>query len=87
MLFKLKNMIYNQSILKVIDNSGASKVKCLKILGGFKKKSISEGDFLVVSVNRLKKKNKDISKVLKGNVLKALLLRTKKKKKKRWKFF
>ena len=81
-------MIYNQSILKVIDNSGSSKVKCLKILGGLKKKPVSEGDFLVISVYRLKKKNKDISKVLKGNVLKALLLRTKKKKKKkRWKFF
>ena len=76
-------MIYNQSILKVIDNSGASKVKCLKILGGLKKKPVSEGDFLVISVYRLKKKNKDISKVLKGNVLKALLLRTKKKKRKK----
>ena len=48
-----------------------------------KKKPVLEGDFLVISVYRLKKKNKDISKVLKGNVLKALLLRTKKKEKKK----
>lgn len=76
-------MIFIKTKLNVIDNSGASKVKCIKVLGGLKKSSVSEGDLLVVSVYSLKKKNKEFSKVSKGNVLKALLLRKKKKLKKK----
>ena len=59
-------MIQQESILKVVDNSGAKKVKCIKVLGGFKKRYAGLGDIIVVSVQRLRKKSKKTSKVLKG---------------------
>ena len=37
-------MIQQQTILKVLDNSGAKRVKCIKLLGGYKKKNSSIGD-------------------------------------------
>lgn len=83
-------MIQQQTILKVSDNSGAKRVKCIKVLGGFKKKFAYLGDIIVVSVQELRNKAKTNSKVKKGEILKALIIRTKTKiKKKRWiyKFF
>jgi large subunit ribosomal protein L14 len=70
-------MIQVQTILKVSDNSGAKTVKCIKILGGFKKKYAILGDIIVVSIQQLRNKNKKISKVKKGDVYKALVIRTK----------
>lgn len=37
-------MIQQQTILKVLDNSGAKEVKCIKVLGGFKRKYAYTGD-------------------------------------------
>ena len=76
-------MIQQQTILKVSDNSGAKLVKCIKILKGFKKKYAKLGDIIVVSVLELRNKSKSSSKVLKGSVLKALIVRTKKNYKKK----
>jgi large subunit ribosomal protein L14 len=70
-------MIQQQSILKVSDNSGAKTVRCLKILGGFKKKYARLGDIIIVSVQQLRNKSKKTSKVKKREVYKALILRTK----------
>ena len=72
-------MIQQQTILKVIDNSGAKTVKCIKVLGGFKKKYASLGDIIIVSVQNLRNKSKITSKVKKGEVCRALIVRTKKK--------
>lgn len=72
-------MIQQQTILKVSDNSGAKTAKCIKILGGFKKKFASAGDTIVVSVQQLRNKSKKTSKVKKGEVYKALIVRTRKK--------
>lgn len=72
-------MIQQQTILKVADNSGAKTVKCIKVLGGFKRKFAYLGDTVVVSVHQLRNKSKKTSKVQKGEVLKALIIRTKKK--------
>lgn len=72
-------MIQQQTILKVSDNSGAKTAKCIKVLGGFKKKSATAGDILVVSVQQLRNKSKKTSKVKKGDVYKALVVRTKNK--------
>ena len=74
-----KNMIQQQTILKVSDNSGAKTVKCIKVIGGFKKKFACVGDIIVVSVQELRNKSKTNSKVKKGEVLKALIIRTKTK--------
>ena len=70
-------MIQQQSILKVSDNSGAKTVKCIKILGGFKKKYAMIGDVIVVSVQQFRDKSKKVSKVKKKEIYKALILRTK----------
>jgi len=70
-------MIQQQTILKVSDNSGAKTVKCIKVLGGFKKKSAKLGDIIIVSVQKLRNKLKKTSKVKKKEIYKALIIRTK----------
>lgn len=72
-------MIQQQTILKVSDNSGAKTAKCIKVLGGFKKKYAKLGDIIIVSIQKLRNKSKNTSKVKKGEVYKALIIRTKTK--------
>lgn len=72
-------MIQVQTILKVADNSGAKTVKCIKVLGGFKRRYAKLGDIIVVSVQELREKNKKYSKIKKGSVCKGLIIRVKKK--------
>lgn len=70
-------MIQQQTILKVSDNSGAKTVRCIRVLGGFRKKYARLGDNIIVSVQQLRNKSKNTSKVKKGEVYKALIIRTK----------
>jgi large subunit ribosomal protein L14 len=70
-------MIQQKTILKVFDNSGAKTVRCIKVLGGLKKKYASLGDTIVVSVQKLRNKSKKTSKVKKKEVYRALIIRTK----------
>ena len=70
-------MIQQQTILKVSDNSGAKTAKCIKVLGGFKKKTAKSSDTIVVSIKELRNKSRQTSKVKKGDVYKALIIRTK----------
>ena len=70
MLFLFK-MIQQRTILKVSDNSGAKTVRCIKVLGGFKKKYAKLGDTIIVSVQQLRNKSKKTSKVKKGEVYKV----------------
>ena len=70
-------MIQQQTILRVADNSGAKTVKCIKVLGGFKKRYASIGDIIVVAVQELRNKSKITSKIKKGEVHKALIIQTK----------
>jgi len=67
-------MIQMQTFLKVADNSGAKKVYCIKVLGGSKRRYARVGDIIVVSV----KEAIPNSKVKKGDVLKAVVVRTRK---------
>lgn len=76
-------MIQQQTILKVADNSGAKTVKCIKVLGGFQKRYSKLGDIIVVSIKQLRNKSKKTSKVLKGGVFHALIVKTKVKYKKK----
>ena len=76
-------MIQQQTLLKVADNSGAQIVKCIKVLGGFKRKFARIGDIIVVSVVKLRNKSRSTSKVKKGDVFKALVNKTKKELKKK----
>lgn len=70
-------MIQVQTLLKVSDNSGAKTVKCLKILGGFKKQYAKIGDTIVVSIQQLRNRSKKTSKVKKKEIYKALIIGTK----------
>jgi large subunit ribosomal protein L14 len=72
-------MIQTQTILKVVDNSGAKTAKCIKVLGGFKKRYAKLGDIIVISVQELYDKFKTTSKIQKGDVFKALIIQTKSK--------
>lgn len=65
-------MIQMQSHLDVADNSGARRVQCIKVLGGSKRKYASIGDVIVVSV----KEAIPNGKVKKGEVAKAVIVRT-----------
>ena len=65
-------MIQMQTILNVADNSGAKRVACIKVLGGSKRRYASLGDVIVVSV----KEAIPNSKVKKGDVIKAVIVRT-----------
>ena len=64
-----------QTRLTVADNSGAKEVMCVKVLGGSKRRFASVGDVIVVSI----KDATPTSKVKKGDVAKAVVVRTKKK--------
>lgn len=72
-------MIQQQTILKVTDNSGAKTVKCIKVLSGFKRRFAILGDTIIVSVQKLRNKARLTSKVRKGEVHKAVIVRTKNK--------
>ncbi len=65
-------MIQMQTILDVADNSGAKKVMCIKVLGGSKRRYAGIGDIIVASV----KEAIPNSKVKKGDVVKAVVVRT-----------
>ncbi len=67
-------MIKVETMLDVADNSGAKKVLCFRILGGSKRKSASVGDIIVVSI----KEAVPESKVKKGDVHRAVIVRTRK---------
>ena len=67
-------MIQMQSNLFVADNSGARKIQCIKVLGGSKRRSASIGDIIVVSIKDALPR----SKVKKGDVYKAGIVRTSK---------
>ena len=65
-------MIQMQTVLDVADNSGAKKLFCIKVLGGSKRKYASVGDIIVASVREALPN----SKVKKGDVVKAVVVRT-----------
>jgi large subunit ribosomal protein L14 len=67
-------MVQTTSTLDVADNSGAKKIMCIRVLGGTKRKYASLGDVIVVSI----KEAIPNAKVKKGDVAKAVIVRTRK---------
>jgi|TARA_B100001964_G_C14082335_1_gene530884 large subunit ribosomal protein L14 len=65
-------MIQMETVLKAGDNSGARRVKCIKVLGGSKKTNADIGDIIVVSIKEAMPK----AKVKKGSIQKAVIVRT-----------
>ena len=66
-------MIQQESYLKVADNTGAKEIKCIRVLGGSKRKYGNIGDVIVASV----RKSAPGGQVKKGEVVKAVIVRTK----------
>ena len=67
-------MIQQESYLKVADNTGAKEIKCIRVLGGSKRKYGNIGDVIVASV----RKAAPNGNVKKGDVVKAVIVRSKK---------
>ncbi|MDR3310273.1 MAG: 50S ribosomal protein L14 [Oscillospiraceae bacterium] len=65
-------MIQQESYLKVADNTGAKEIKCIRVLGGSKRKYGNIGDVIVASV----RKAAPGSQVRKGDVIRAVIVRT-----------
>ena len=65
-------MIQMQSVLNAADNSGAKRLVCIKVLGGSKRRYAGVGDVVVVSVREALPN----SKVKKGDVMRAVVVRT-----------
>jgi len=67
-------MLQQESYLKVADNTGAKEIKCIRVLGGSKRKYGNIGDVIVASV----RKAAPNGTVKKGEVVKAVIVRSKK---------
>lgn len=67
-------MIQTQTMLEVADNSGARQVMCIKVLGGSHRRYANVGDIIKVTVKEAIPRGK----VKKGQVLKAVVVRTRK---------
>ena len=67
-------MIQAESTLQVADNSGARKVKCIRVLGGSRRRFATVGDVIIVAV----KEAFPNARVKKGEVRRAVIVRTKK---------
>ena len=65
-------MIQQESFLKVADNTGAKEIKCIRVLGGSGRRCAGVGDVIVASV----RKAAPASTVRKGEVVKAVIVRT-----------
>ena len=65
-------MIQQETYLKVADNTGAKELKCIRVLGGSKRKYAGVGDIIVVSVKEAIPRGR----VKKGDVMKAVVVRT-----------
>ena len=65
-------MIQQESYLKVADNTGAKEIKCMRVLGGSKRKYGNIGDVIVASV----RKSTPGGQVKKGEVVKAVIVRS-----------
>lgn len=67
-------MIQQETELEVADNSGARVVKCIKVLGGTRRRYAGVGDIIICSVRKVDPNTK--GQVKKGEVVKCLVVRT-----------
>ena len=67
-------MIQMMTVLNVADNSGAKRISCIQVVGASNKRSASLGDVIVANV----KESQPNAKVKKGSVVRAVIVRTKK---------
>ncbi len=65
-------MVQVETVLDIADNSGARKVRCIRVLGGTRRRYASVGDEIIVSVREAVPN----TKVKKGDVMRAVIVRT-----------
>lgn len=70
-------MIQAGTLLKVLDNSGAKIVSCIKVLSGYRRRYAKLGDQIIISIKQLRTKRRSFSKVKKGEIYHALIVKTK----------
>lgn len=70
-------MIQIGSSLNIIDNSGAKTGFCIRVITGHKAQYAGIGDTILVSIKKVRRKRRDLTKVTKGKIFKALILRVK----------
>jgi len=75
--FSFNLMIQVSTLLTVIDNSGAKKAYCIKILTGYQKFYGLVGDVILVSIKKIRAKRKLNSKVKKGLLYRGIIVSTK----------
>ena len=68
----MKIMIQTESMLNIADNSGAKKVLCIRVLGGTRRRYAGVGDIIIVTI----KEAIPNSKVKKGEIMRAVIVRT-----------
>jgi large subunit ribosomal protein L14 len=72
-------MIQSSTILNVADNTGAKKVNCISVIGGYKQQTAGVGDIIVASIREMRRQGPgQVWKVKKGDVVKCVVIRTKK---------
>tara|TARA_R110000764_G_C11029108_1_gene385141 strand:+ start:19342 stop:19725 length:384 start_codon:yes stop_codon:yes gene_type:complete len=69
-------MIQMGTYLNVIDNSGAKDICCIKVSKGYRRRYAVIGDVITASIKNIRKNKKLTTKVQKGDVVKALVVRT-----------
>jgi large subunit ribosomal protein L14 len=70
-------MIQVGTTLKVIDNSGAREVYCIGVLAGYRQRYAKVGEYITVAVKKLRTRRRTAVKIKKGEIAKALIIRTK----------
>lgn len=70
-------MIQSGTHLNIIDNSGAKIAACIKVVSGYKRRYAYMGDIITVSIKSLRSKRRAVSKTKKGEIYKAVIIRTK----------
>ncbi len=70
-------MIQKGTYLTIVDNSGGKEACCIHVKKGFQRRYASIGDLIIVSIKSLRKKFKINSKIKKGEVYTALVVKTK----------
>ena len=73
-------MIQKNTILNIVDNSGAKIAECIKVYSGYRRRYASVGDTILVTIKSLRSKRREVSKIKKGELYKAVIIRTKFKK-------
>lgn len=70
-------MIQSGTYVNIVDNSGAKKIKCIKVNGGYRKRYATIGDIIIGSVKEIHKKKNTKNKIKSGEIVRILIFRCK----------